>query len=66
MLLIFALGAVFGALLGMFALALITTGSDYIQRDNPDPCHRNVPAPDRQPGRHSTLEDGRRWQTRGR
>lgn len=52
MLLIFALGAVFGAILGAFALALITACMDYVRRPE-------LPAPDRQPRRYSTPEDRR-------
>lgn len=66
MMLIFALGAVFGGCFGAFTLALLQACSDYNQekawrKKNPPPD-----LSDRQPGRHMTPEDGQHWQTRGR
>lgn len=56
MLMIFVLGAVFGALVGAFALALYTTTAECRREQY---WRRNLPPPARTPGRHATPEDRR-------
>lgn len=53
MLLIFALGAVFGAMLGAFSLALIMASSDYNDHKH------SAPQPPRRPRGFRTPEDRR-------